>query len=123
MAYDEYFAETIDRILLGKGVIYEHKRMFRGLIYMINEKMCFGLDTDKGTGEARLMLRIDPNDYEAMLSRYGAREMDFTGTPMKGFIFVDAEAFDDESELTDWLQLALDFNPKAKKSPKSKKLL
>ena len=118
MAYDEYFAETIDRFLLDKGVVYEHKRMFGGLVYMINEKMCFGLDTDKGSGEARLMLRIDPNDYESMLKRHGAREMDFTGTPMKGFIFVHAEALEDEEELGEWLQLAIDFNPKAKKSKK-----
>ncbi len=119
MAYDEYFAETIDRVLLDKGVVYEHKRMFGGLVYIVNEKMCFGLDTDKGSGEARLMLRIDPKDYDDMLQKYGAREMDFTGTPMKGFIFVHAEALEDEEELSEWLQFALDFNPKAKKSKKS----
>lgn len=121
MAYDEYFAESIDRILLDKGVMYTHKKMFGALVYMIAEKMCFALDNDKSTNQARLMLRIDPNDYDEMLNKYGAREMDFTGTPMKGFLFVDAEAFDDEDELTDWLQLALDFNPKAKKSQKTKK--
>ncbi len=44
--------------------------------------------------------------------------MDFTGRPMKGYVFVEPEGIDTEKELEDWLQLCLDFNPKAKASKK-----
>ena len=118
MAYDEYFAEVIDRVLQDKGIVFDHKRMFGGLVYMINDKMCFGLDTDKVSGEPRLMLRIDPDDYDHMLQKYGARKMDFTGRPMKGFLFIHPEALEDEEVLAKWLQLALDYNPKANRTKK-----
>ncbi len=116
MAFDEYFAENIRRVMEAKPDAYEEKRMFGGLCFMVNDKMCFGLDIDKGTGDSRLMLRIDPEKYDEMLKRHQVREMDFTGKPLKGFVYVDAEAMEDETVLSEWIQLALDYNPKAKRS-------
>ena len=46
--------------------------------------------------------------------------MDFTGKPMKGYIFVAAEGFDLDADLEYWIQLCLDFNPLAKSSKKKK---
>ena len=52
------------------------------------------------------------------LTRKGCRPMDFTGRPMRGFVFVDLEGFDSERDLTFWLELALAYNPVAKKNSK-----
>jgi len=46
--------------------------------------------------------------------------MDFTGRPMKGYIFVTPEGFDSEDELDYWMKLCLAFNPEAKSSKKKK---
>jgi len=48
----------------------------------------------------------------------GCREMDFTGKPMKGFVFIGPDGFDTEEDLASWIQLALDFNPEAKATKK-----
>jgi hypothetical protein len=66
------------------------------------------------------MARIDPAIYQEALTRQGAREMDFTGRPLKGFVFVEPEGIDDDEDLRSWLQLCLDYNPRAKSSRKRK---
>tara|TARA_Y100001968_G_scaffold322027_1_gene357413 strand:+ start:974 stop:1432 length:459 start_codon:yes stop_codon:yes gene_type:complete len=65
-----------------------------------------------------LMARIDPDLYEEALTRPGCRAMDFTGRPMRGFVFVVPEEADSVAE---WVQLCLDCNPKAKRTKKRKK--
>ena len=64
------------------------------------------------------MARIDPALYETILARPGVRPMDFTGRPMKGFIFVDPIAIDREEDLAYFIDLALQWNPHAKASKK-----
>ena len=89
--------------------------MMGGLCYMVDDKMCVGVNKDN------LMLRIDPEVYEDALKKDGAREMDFTGRPMRGFIFVDEAAVDTAAGFKEWVDLALEFNPRAKSSKKKKK--
>jgi hypothetical protein len=62
------------------------------------------------------MARIDPQEYESALTRKGCREMDFSRRPMKGFVFVDPEGIDLEDDLETWIDLALDYNPRARSS-------
>ncbi|PJC36899.1 RNA methyltransferase [Candidatus Peregrinibacteria bacterium CG_4_9_14_0_2_um_filter_53_11] len=110
MSYDEHLADRIGRLLDGKHVLFEEKKMMGGLCFMVKEKMCLGVIDDK------LMARIDPEIYEDSLKRKGCHEMNFTGRPMKGFVFVEAEGVDADEELSYWVGLCLDYNPKAKKS-------
>jgi TfoX/Sxy family transcriptional regulator of competence genes len=77
--------------------------------------MCVGIIKDN------LMARIDPEIYEEALQKEGCREMDFTKRPMKGYVYVDPVATDMDEQLEYWIQLALDFNPKAKSSKKKKR--
>ena len=79
---------------------------------MVDNKMCVGVV------KSRLMARIDPEIYGEVLSRSGCREMDLTGKPMKGFVFIEPEGIDMDNDLNYWIQLCLDFNPKAKSSKK-----
>lgn len=119
MAYSEYLVERVQQRLEGKGEI-EPKKMMGGLIFMVNEKMCVGVDKDRQSGDDRLMLRVGKASYEDLLDRKGCREMDFTGKPMRGFIFVYPEGFDAEEDLDFWVERALAFNAEAKKSKKRK---
>lgn len=89
--------------------------MFGGLCYLVDDKMCVGIIKDD------LMIRIDPQMEATALSKTGCRPMDFTGRPMKGYLYVDAGGYDDDSALSDWIDLCLDFNPRAKSSKKRKK--
>ena len=83
-----------------------------GLCFMVNAKMCVGVEKN------RLMARIDPEVYDAALRKKGCVPMDFTGRPMRGFVFVNPTGLTTDGELDDWLKLALDFNPRAKASKK-----
>ncbi len=115
MAYSEFLADRIGRVLKEKGTIYEEKKMMGGLCYMVDDKMCLGIVHDE------LMARINPDLYEESLQKPGCKEMNFTGRPMKGYVFVDAEGIDTDDQLEYWIQLCLDFNPLAVKSKKKKK--
>lgn len=93
---------------------FEEKRMMGGLCFLVDGKMCVGIS------EQRLMVRLDPAIYEASLARPGCQKMDITGRPMRGFVLVHPEGTDDQSSLEHWMDLALEFNPRARASkPKS----
>ena len=82
--------------------------MFGGLTFMVNGKMCLGVVKDD------VMARIDPDIYDESLNLPGAKKMEFTGRPMKGFLFISAEGTDSDEGLEAWIDRALDFNSKAK---------
>ncbi len=116
MAFDPDLAERVRRWFARKGVCAEEKRMMGGLCFMVDGKMCIGVES------TRLMLRLDPGSYDEMLQQPGCRPMDFTGRPLKGFVWVDMDAVSTDRQLGVWAQRALDFNPQAKaSSPRKKK--
>ena len=104
MAYDEKLADRVRQILYPKDLLVEEKKMMGGLTFMVNGKMCVGISKDD------LMARIAPEEYESALSKKGCRPMDFTGKPMKGFVFINSEGTNTEKKLQYWVKLALDFN-------------
>lgn len=115
MAYDPSIADRITDLLTARGVSFCTKAMMGGLCFMVNDKM--GL----GVLDARLMVRLDPAMEGESLQRPGCKPMDFTGRPMRGYIFVHPEGHDSEVSLRHWVDLALAFNPKAKASQKRSK--
>jgi TfoX/Sxy family transcriptional regulator of competence genes len=116
MAYNDHLADRIRRVFEEKKVHnIEEKKMMGGLTFMVNEKMCIGIVKED------LMVRLNPNLHDASILKTGARTMDFTAKPMRGYIFVNAEGVDKDADLEDWIQLALDFNEIAKASKKTKK--
>jgi len=114
MPYDEYLAERISNSLKRRSIVFEEKKMMGGLCYMVDEKMCLGVVKD------HMMVRLNPEEYEGFLAETGARPMDFTGRPMKGYLFIDPEGLDLDDDLEKWIQRCLDFNPLAKASKKRK---
>jgi hypothetical protein len=116
MAYDEYLAERIERILMDRKANFYQKAMMGGLVFMVEEKMFIGIVRDKKTKEDRIMARIGEEAQVIYSKREGCRAMEFTGRPMKGFVFVYPEGYDLEEDLEFWVDLALAFNPQAKRS-------
>ena len=109
MAYSEYQADRI-RQRLSQVNLTEEKKMMGGLIFMVNHKMCIGLDIDKKTGQDRLMVRVGKAKHDELIFKKGSREMDFTGSVMRGFLFIEPEGFDSEDDLNFWIEKALYFN-------------
>lgn len=102
MAYDEGLAERIREVLSAQGGVIE-KKMFGGLAFMVHGHMCCGVVADD------LMLRVGPDQHESVLAQPYARAMDFTGRPMKGFIYVEQEGLASDDDLAAWIQRGLDF--------------
>ena len=103
MAYDEHLQERIELILNEKKVRYHSKKMMGGLCFMVDDKMCLGIIKND------LMARVGTDNYDELVVKSGARPMDFTKRPMKGYIYVSPEGIDYEDDLSFWIQKALDF--------------
>lgn len=114
MAYNEPLADRIRQRLANVDNVVE-KRMMGGLTFMIDDKMCVGILKDD------LMCRIDPALHEQVVERRGARTMDFTTRPMIGYVLIDETGMKSQKDFDYWIDLALDFNPRAKASKKKKK--
>src|SRR6476661_5088424 len=108
MAYNEKLADRTREIIARTHKNVEEKKMFGGLCFMVNDKMCVGVEQE------RLMVRLDPAKFDEVMEKEGCRPMDFTGKVMKGYVFVDAAVLQTKKELEYWINLALDFNKKAK---------
>ena len=112
MAYDEKLAQRVRESLPRPDV--EEKKMMGGLTFMVNGKMCVGVHKED------LMVRLDPEIHDEVIKRKGARTMDFTKKPMRGFIFVNPKGTESPKDLKYWLDLGLKFNKQAKVSKKKK---
>ncbi|MEZ4911442.1 MAG: TfoX/Sxy family protein [Saprospiraceae bacterium] len=111
MPFNEYLGERIREKLQYLPNV-EEKRMFGGLCFMVENKMCIGIVKDE------LMCRINPETMESALQMPGCREMDFTGKAMKGFVFVDSSGYETHQSLNYWVDKCLEYNSLAKSSKK-----
>jgi TfoX/Sxy family transcriptional regulator of competence genes len=114
MAYNEKLADRTREFISVSHKNVEEKKMFGGLCFMVNGKMCVGVEQE------RLMVRLDPERYDEAMEKEGCKPMDFTGKIMKGYVFVDIDALNTKKKLEYWVKLALEFNSKAKASRKKK---
>ncbi len=116
MAYDTLLADLVREHLeeIG-GLQIEEKKMFSGLAFLVNGKMCINISGDN------LMCRFDPAMQAEVAERNGFRSMIMKGKEMNGFCYVEPAGFANEKDFQYWLNLCLVFNDKAKKSGKKKK--
>ena len=101
MPYDEKLVERVRGVLAGKAV--EERKMFGGLTFMVQGNMCCGVAGN------RLMVRVGPEKYDEALGQKHAQLMDFTGRPMKGFVFVGSEGLASDKDLAAWVQRGVEF--------------
>ena len=111
MAFNEKLAERIRQALTGVKNLAE-KKMFGGIAFMVNDKMCVGVDKDD------LMLRCESSMTEELMPKKGVRLFDLTGKPMKGWLLVGPEGTNSKKDLEAWIRIALEANKKAVASKK-----
>ena len=102
MAYDEGLAARV-REILEEQVVPDERKMFGGIAFMVNGHMCCGVLKED------LMLRLDPDVAKTALRDPNVRPMDFTGRPMKNFVFVSPQGTKTEARLRRHVQSSLDF--------------
>lgn len=102
MAYDAELAERVRQVLQRRRGISE-KKMFGGLAFLVNGHMCCGLNGDE------LMVRVGPDAYAAALTRPHAREMDFTGRALTGYVYVSRDGVRSAAALRSWVDQAVTF--------------
>lgn len=100
MAFDSGLAERIRDLTVGQGGLSERK-MFGGLCFLLHGNMCFGIVGSE------LMVRVGGGAYADALARPHAREMDFTGRALKGFVYVDEAGIAEDDDLAEWLNAGL----------------
>jgi|SRR5580704_14069551 TfoX/Sxy family transcriptional regulator of competence genes len=110
MPYNQFL---IDKIRQALAV--EERKMFRGICFMVNDKMCVCVSGDD------IMCRVDPEIYEEAIERIGTRPMMMRGRTVIGFIYVEPEGYRSKKEFDHWIALCLSFNRKARSSKEKKK--
>jgi TfoX/Sxy family transcriptional regulator of competence genes len=114
MPYNEKLADRI-RIAIAHLPKLEEKKMFRGLTFMVNGKMCIAVSAEE------MMCRIDPSIHDEVAEKNGCRPMVMKGKGYKGFVYVSQEGFKSKKDFDYWINLCLDFNGRAKAAKKKKK--
>ncbi len=109
MAYDEKLAERIRKALTHLPKIKE-KKMFGGLAFMVDDKMCLAAGAD------RIMCRINPAIHDDATKRKGCRTVIMRGREYKGYVHVDENNIKSKRDFDYWIKLALDYNKIAKAS-------
>jgi TfoX/Sxy family transcriptional regulator of competence genes len=102
MPYDEALAVRVRRAFAGKAAVIE-KKMFGGLSFMLNGNMCCGVIKDT------LVVRVGAAQNEAALAEPHTRPMDFTGKPMKGYVYVAPEGLATPESLDKWIGMGMQF--------------
>ena len=102
MAFDEALAARV-RKSLGERPGLSERKMFGGLAFLLHGNMCCGVTDDD------LMVRVGPDGREPALTRPHVRPMDFTGRPMKAFVYVGPDGTKADDDLRAWIARGLTF--------------
>lgn len=113
MAYNEKLTIKVRDALAHLSDV-EEKRMFRGVAFMVNGKMCISAGDDK------LMFRIDPSIHDDVVEKEGCETVIMKGRPYKGYVYVYEEVLKTKKQWDYWISLALEFNKRAKASRKKR---
>ena len=99
MGYDEDLADRI-RELLGSESDLTEMKMFGGLAFLIAGNMAVA-----ASGQGGLLVRVDPEQSDALVATTSARPMEMRGRQMQGWLRVDSEGVRTRSELAGWVEL------------------
>ena len=103
MAYDEELANRMREVLADRTDVVE-KKMFGGLTFMIRGHMACGVHKET------MMVRLSESEAEEVLAEPHVREMDITGRPMRGFLFIEPDGVRTHEDVERWVGRAVAFN-------------
>jgi TfoX/Sxy family transcriptional regulator of competence genes len=97
VAYDEDLANRIRELLAGESAVTE-KRMFGGLAFLISGNMSVSAGSKGG-----LLVRVDPDETDTLLSRPHARPMVMRERAARGWLRVDPGGVRTKRQLEPWV--------------------
>jgi TfoX/Sxy family transcriptional regulator of competence genes len=98
MAYDEDLANRVRELIAGESDVTE-MRMFGGLAFLVGGNMSVA-----ASGQGGLMVRVDPEETDALVGRPHARAFEMRGRAMQGWLRVDAEGLRTRRQLEPWVR-------------------
>src|SRR5215212_4939269 len=98
MAYDEDLANCIRELTAGESGVTE-KKMFGGLAFLIGGNMAVA-----ASGQGGLMVRVDPDETDALVAKPHARPFEMRGREMQGWLRVDDEGVKTKRQLEPWVK-------------------
>ena len=98
MAYDEDLANRIREVIARDADVTE-KRMFGGLAFLVGGHMSVA-----ASGQGGLMLRVDPEDTEALLAKPHTGPLEMRGRELQGWLRVDAAGVRTKRQLEPWVK-------------------
>ncbi|GAB3923410.1 TfoX/Sxy family protein [Mucilaginibacter myungsuensis] len=110
MPYDETMVNRVREIIADRTDKVEERAMFGGLAFLVDDKLCVAVKTDK------IFARLAPEVYEAVVDKEGISLMKRGNTAMKGYVYIDFDMLQNQTQLERWVGSALDFNPLAERS-------
>ncbi len=113
MAYNEKLTNRVREALAHLPKV-EEKKMFRGITFMVDDKMCISV------GDDEIMCRIDPAIHEEVIRRKNCRTVIMRGREYKGYLYVNEKGIKAKKDFDYWIGLAINFNKIAKTSKKKK---
>jgi TfoX/Sxy family transcriptional regulator of competence genes len=98
MAYDEDLANRIRELIASEPGLTE-KKMFGGLAFLIGGNMAVA-----ASGQGGLMVRVDPEETDALVAKPHARPFEMRGRAMDGWLRVDDEGVATKRQLEPWVK-------------------
>ncbi len=109
MAYNEKLTRRVREALSYLPKV-EEKKMFRGVAFIVNGKMCIS------AGDDEIMCRVDPELHNDLIKKSGCRSVIMKNNEYKGYVYIKEEKLKSKKDFEYWIGLALDFNKRAKAS-------
>jgi TfoX/Sxy family transcriptional regulator of competence genes len=103
VAYDEGLAARIRELVAGQPGVTEQK-MFGGLAFLIGGNMAIA-----ASGQGGILVRVDPDDSDALVAANAARPLEMRGREMRGWLRVGAARVATKSELARWVELGTSY--------------
>jgi hypothetical protein len=103
MAYDEDLADRIRELVAGEPDVTEQP-MFGGLAFLIGGNMSVA-----ASGQGGVMVRVDPDDTDALLAKPHARPFEMRGREMRGWVRVDPEGVRTKRQLKPWVARGVSY--------------
>ena len=103
MAYDEALADRIHELLVDDADMTE-KKMFGGLAFLVGGNLAVS-----ASGQGGLMVRVDPAQSDALVTKSNARPMEMRGRAMRGWLRVDTDDVRTKRQLEKWVKLGVTY--------------